>query len=321
METSITIKELIKNKNLNKISISEFKDFSTFQGCSQKYKNFVKTTLKLNSCTNTGKLLVKNNRKIIRPILNIDNNQIPENTFINLNADLMIDRILYPKINKIPKSLAVEFTDENLYKLEGSSEDSDILNPNEPLLEELNKPTESASEEITKLLEDYDTEEKVKEVEKLLENVISLSIPTQYLELFKSLDKFQSFIDGTKYIYLYKDWKDIYKSLSTNCSEMKNITPNDDFLYYDEEHESFILPIDINTGKIRVSKFFEDLTTDEKNQANLVEQKYYRYKQDKIDFLEKSIEKTKNITDSENPFLILYKRKKENSKEVVNTLI
>lgn len=316
-----TLNELNRTNSLYSPGLSNFKDFSTYSACCAKYKLYLKNISRLNSCTVTGRVNVVRNRKLLRPMLTLQNELVEEQELADLNVDLMISKITEPKIRKIPKSLAVTFTKEEIYTTEGME---DIFDPNDATLSTVDELTDSASEDIAKLMEEYlaNTSATTDEVERSINHVMGTITSQGDYDLFQSLDRFQKFVDDTKYINLYRDWKDMYNSLDTNCTELRSVLPNDDFLYYDAEHTSFIMPIDINTGKLRIKKFFEDLTPSEKRQADLIEKRYYKYLQDRSAILSDAAQKVrdKGTKDDKNPFAILYNNMKDNPKATVNTL-
>jgi hypothetical protein len=140
--------------------------------------------------------------------------------------------------------------------------------------------------------------------------------------LFSLLDKFQTFINETNFIDNYRDWKDILQCLEKNCEPLKDYLFDDDFLYYDDKHKNFIMPIDINNGKLRIYKFFEIISKDERKQCDLIERRYYQYLADKKQILHKAAQKAKKnkVKDEKNPFLAAAATATGSVKDTFNTL-
>ena len=302
-------------------SVTEFKDFSIYTSCMLKYEKYSRSILKLNSIHTSAKITLFANRKLLSPILKMQNELVKLPDIQLVNVDSMVAKIINPKVNDIPKCLSSELL--NISIREGSNGTSDILDPNDVSLIGINDNTNEAEDIILEKLNNYkkdlskDKEDIIKSINKIMMGIIDEDI----LKLFYSLDLFQGFIDNSRFLYLYRDWKDLYSCLSDNCPELSRFMPDDSFLWYDEDKTEFIIPVDINSGKLRIHKFFENLSKEEKIQANLIEKRYYKYVEDKYKILQKASEKVKTlgIKEEYNPFEELIKEKEENQ-EVINTL-
>lgn len=311
----------LPNIDDNNLGVTDFIDFSTYTACSEKYAKYSDKTLKLNSSLTTGKVLIDEIRILLRPILGTKNSVTNTGLTSDINLDLSISRITDPKINPLPKCLADVLIGESV---SSGSTTSDILTPSDPKLQQANTPTTIASGAIQESLDRFllDKEKSKKEVYKILEKTIGTIVAPEDKDVFYKLDYFQKFIKNTYFTKIYREWKDDRACILKNCSIMTKFIANEDFLYYDTDHTRFVMPIDINTGEIKIPKFFEDLTNEEKTQADIVNVRYYKYIKDKKEILKKASQKLKDkkIPDSDNPFELVLQELNFDSKEVSNNL-
>lgn len=317
---TIRLTDMYTSPLVEEPSVTEFKDFSMFEACTSKYKIFSATTLKLNSIHITAKVKLYQNKKLLTPVLNLQNELIRLTEMPEVNIDSMVAKIMLPKIAEIPKCLSVSLLDKTIRK--SKITDGDILDPNDSLLEGINTKTNEAEEHIKTKLEKRKKRpsEDIKDVDKAITKIMKAIIAEEDIKLFESLDKYQRFLDKANFIHVYKDWKDLYSCVKDNCPELDRFVPDDSFLWSDEEKTKFIIPVDLNSGQLRIIKIFDNLTKEELVQARLIEKRYYKYIKDKTSVLIFASEKTEalGVNDNDNIFKKMLISKSEI--DTVNTL-
>lgn len=301
---------------------TDFDDFSTYTACMEKQAIYSFKMLKLQSVVLTGRLMIESTRSILRPMLGMKNDLIKIPEIGNVNLDLAINKITAPKVNPLPKCLASTFTGEAINA--GANGMKDILDPFNNNLDSINSLTNAASSAINSaanaLISNID--KGISEVNKFMEKTMGNIIAPGDKLLFASLDKFQKFVDDSGFINTYREFNDALRCLKKNCKALENYLIDDSFLYYDDKKKRFIMPVDINSGRVRIAKFFEDLTPEEKRQAQLIELRYYNYLNDKKEILKKAAQKAKNnkVHDDKNPFLSAANAIGHEVKDTFNTL-
>ncbi len=299
-----------------KPSLIDFEDFSIYEACTKKYEDYAQSILKLNSIFISGRVTMRVAKNLIEPLLDEENDAYNSPT-IDLNLDNFTNKISDLKIKPIPSCLASNLGGDDPRK--GNKTD-DILNPNNKKLNSTNDSTEKASSALQKASDKMSLENKAFHIEENLDSIMATIIDQKYLKLFLALDMFQNYINKTSFVKHYKEFRDFYDCIDKNCKELKKYTPDDYFLWSDEEKTKFILPIDINDGKLRIAKFSDILSDSQKIQAKKIELLYYNYVEKRVEIIKKAYEKVKsnNIDDVNNPFYPLLK--KEDPTKVINTL-
>ena len=322
VEDFVNIPEVPDIEDLSGPGVTDFEDFSTYTACMEKQAVYSAKMLKLQSVVLTARMMIDGIRTILRPMLGMDNDtiQIPEMGELNLNA--VIGKITVPKVNPLPKCLASTFTGEAINA--GKNGMKDILDPFNNNLNSVNSLTNSATSIINSSVNAFtsNVNNGIKEVNKFMEKTMGSIIAPGDKKLFSALDKFQKFVNDTGFINTYREFNDLLRCLEINCKPLNKYLIDDSFLYYDKRKKRFIMPIDINSGKIRIAKFFEDLNPEEKRQANIIEIRYYKYIRDKKEVLRNAAKKAKekNIEDDKNPFLKVVGSIETNVKDTFNNL-
>jgi len=303
--------------------ITDFESFSLFVACTEKQAIFTAKALKLQSIILTARLMISKIRAVMGPMIGKDQSvfQIPE---INgdFNIDMGIGRITSPKVNDLPKCLSDTIT--NKVSTAGANGMKDILDPFNAGIESINSITSEATPMINSIAHTFvnSVDEGIAEVNKFLKKTLGNIVSKGDKPLFELLDEFQKFVNDTNFVDNYREWKDIYKCLDTNCKPLEKYLYDDEFLFYDEEKKNFIMPIDISTGRIRLRKFFEYLTRDEEKQCAVIETRYFKYLADKKQILltaSKTV-KDKGIKDDKNPFLHVAMAQKIDITDTFNNL-
>ena len=277
-------------------NITDYDNFGVAVICNTAFEKHTALTLKLRSTHLGAEVIVDKITPLLQNIINNPNilYTTPESVEPSTsNIDLAIARISNPKIPKIGV-LPQEDSKNNIEGLEGIKG-----------LEDLDKKS------VLKALEIYkeDIEAQIKEVHNILRSTMVSRVIPELLELFEGLDTLSKYLIDTNYIKDYKDWKKLTKYIQKNCTVLKNTILTDDFMWYDDTREEFIMPIDINSSKIRIHKFFRHLTKAQIREANKIEKKYYKYIRDKIEIAKAGSEqlRLKNVQESKNPFAIVAK--------------
>jgi len=302
--------------------VTDFEDFSTFTACMEKQAIYSAKMLKLQSVVLTARVMIDGVRTILRPMLGIDNNLINIPEIGKLNLDLAIGKITAPKVNPLPKCLANTFTGEAVNS--GKSGMKDILDPLNKSLDSVNSLTNSATSVINSSVNSFTSNinSGINEVNKFMQKTMGNIVAPGDKALFSALDKFQKFVNDTGFINTYREFNDLLRCLKQNCKPLDKYLIDDSFLYYDKRKRRFIMPIDINSGRIRIAKFFEDLSPEEKRQSGIIERRYYKYLSDKKEVLRNASRKAKNngLEDGKNPFLSVVNSMTSNVKDTFNTL-
>lgn len=302
--------------------VTDFEDFSTFTACMEKQAIYSAKMLKLQSVVLTARMLIENTRKILRPMLGRKNESIGISEIGELNMDLSISKITAPKVNPLPKCLASTFTGDLVNGGPGGMKD--ILDPFNNSIDSINSVTNAASGAINSAANSLTSNinNGIKEVNKFMEKTMGNIIAPGDKALFASLDKFQAFVDDTGFIDTYREFNDLLNCLQTHCKPLEDYLVDDEFLYYDDRKKNFIMPIDVNSGRIRIAKFFEDLNKEEVRQAQIIERRYYKYLADKKEVLRNAATKAKDnkVEDDKNPFLASANAIGSDAKDTFNTL-
>jgi len=314
-----TLKTLCSVYGVKSPSAIEFENFSKYIACSKKYKKYNAATLRVNSIFISARMTSKLPKKYLEPLMN--ENFVPKNSKnYEVNVESMIEKTIKPKIVPIALCLSTELTGKNIRA--GNNGLDDELNPYTPILDEINELTNDAQKELEneaiKFKEDFQSIEIY--VNDYLDKIMKTIIHEDYYNLFMNLDMFQKFIFNTKFVQRYKDWRDLYDCVSKNCKEYGQNTPDDYFLFFFEEKTQFILPIDYNNGKLRINKFFQELTSDQLLQGRRIELLYYDYLKIREEIINKSynVIKDSGVPDINNPYYILLEKSRANL--IMNTL-
>jgi len=290
--------------------VTDFESFSLFTACVEKQALFTTKSLKLQSIILTAMLLISKIRSVMEPMLGIEQAEFAILNIGDINIDMGINRITAPKIDPLPKCLSDTIT--NTLSTAGANGMKDILDPFNSTIDEINSLTSAATPVLQGTANSFTNNINmgINEVNKFMKKTMNNIVSKGDKELFEMLDNFQKFIKDTYFVDNYREWKDIYKCLKNNCKPLEDYFYDDSFLYYDDEKKRFIIPIDINSGRIRLRKFFEYLTRDQQRQCDVIERRYFKYVSDKHGVLVKAAQeaKKKGIEDDKNPF-----------KEVLNT--
>jgi len=267
----------------------EFKNYSTYKGCYERYKKYSEKILKLNSLFVTFNIEIKELQNIILDIIT-NKNIKSKNDIVDLNIDILIQKSTNKENYEIPKCLSSAIDNIDIYNINNK----DIFNPN--IIPEYNnsKPTVKQDVQNTELINNLDLY-----IDNLLTSVFE---DYSIYELILRIFRLQEFILKSKFIIIYRDFKDYYKCLEENCKALNKGLVDDYFLY----NNNFIIPIDIPTAKIKVNKFMTDFTLNEKQKNNLIElDKYYNiFVKNKKYIIEKAYNRIKDlgVKDEENPF-------------------
>jgi hypothetical protein len=302
--------------------ISDFEDFSTFTACTEKGLEYIALTLKLQSCTVTSGVLADKIRDVLKNMLGIQDNPFAISEMGEINMDLLINKISNPKINPLPKCLADTITGDIQKNSPGFG---DILDPMNKSITEANSLTPVATGTLNSAAENLrnNVDSGVREVNKMMKKTMGNIIAPGDQTLFRLLDDFQTFIKDTNYIGTYNKWRDMYSCLERNCIPLKPFLIDDSFLYYDKEKKKFIVPIDINNGRVRVIKFFEEVTPSQQRKLHRIEQRYFKYLNDKKHILSEAARKAKiehKVEDDKNPYLAVASNIETSLSKTVTTL-
>jgi len=284
-------------------AITDFENFSLFTACTEKSAVFTAKTLKLQSVIITARLMIAKIRLIMRPMLLLKQSDIALPN-IDLNLDVAISKITAPKVKPLPKCLADTLTGGAISS--GSNGMKDILDPFNSAISEVNSMTSSALGPLTSKVNSFlgDVNNGINEVNKMMSSVSKAIIDAGDIALFGAVDDFQKFIENTNFVDNYREWKDIYRCLEKNCKPLRPFLVDESFLFYDEDNKAFIMPIDLNNGRINFLKFFEDLNREEKKQALIIGTRYYQYRASKEAKLREAAKTAKDagVKDDKNPF-------------------
>jgi hypothetical protein len=273
-----------------------------YEACTKNYEEYSKKILKLNSIHVTALVLMYEAENALKPFLNKVNEVDMNVNTETLNISKLVSKTTEPKINKIPSCLSAILTGKDIRK----SNNHDIFDPKNEQLDVVDELTSEADEKLKESLDKFKNDPAAveKSIEVYVKYLVKLLFSYEYLELFGYLDILQNFLNKTKFVEVYNDWKDSYYCLYGNCPELRDSMPDDYFLWSDDSKRHFILPIDLNTGKIRISKFDDNMNKNQKIEAKKIELYYYKYLESKDKIIKKASDicKEKGIPDDKNPF-------------------
>jgi hypothetical protein len=295
------------------IDVSDFENYGLYVSCTKKGTKYTDYLLKLQSINNTAFVMANKIRLGIKDV--IKDFKDDEYEIEDYNLDLLISRILNPKIVPISKCLANEIINE--YDNIDERKFKEILDSNNT--EETSFDMETELKKILKEQKINTVTETNKIIKKISRNIVN----PKYEKLFGLLDDFQKFIFDTNFVLIYDKWKDIYECLNKNCKSISPYLSDDSFLYFDREKRKFIIPIDINNGRVRVIKFFENLSPTEKYNIQKIEERYFKYLNDKKIIIKDAGRKIKekyNILDEDNPYFHIYENILPKVSNTVSTL-
>jgi len=301
-------------------SLLDFENFSTATACKISFEKHNSYILKLRSIQLSAEVLIDDIKPILEKILETDKEFIVP-TPVNINIDLNITKIASPKVKSLPNCLASVVTGDDI-----SSTDkmSDILDPSNKNLSNLNTLTDKATQQINDELENYtsNTDLMLDDANLLIEKAMNNLVDYNYIDLFRKLDNLFDFLYKTKYIQKYKNIKDLTICIKENCKMVSDDMMKDDFLWYDSNKTQFIMPIDINNSKIRINKFFDSLTREQEQICNNIEKRYYYYIDNKKEIINKAskILSDKGISEKNNPFIVISSSITLDRSDIVNNL-
>jgi len=277
-------------------NFQKYRDFGTKIACDKKLTEYNRKILDVRSKFYSAKEL---SDIIANKLDELLTQPLPTNTktydINSLETATFLERIIKPNIIKIPLVLAEILIPQNI-KVETLS-NIDTSNPAEL--------SDIASEYINQEMETFlnDPEKSVDEVFSFLDTLSPLITNSFYIEVFGLLDRLNHFIIKTKFIQGYIEQKEAYNILMTYCKFDEKSLINDSFLWTNYE-EDFILPININDGKIKLTKFFENPTQSKKEKLNRIEVEYFRYLEQRGKVLDKLKSLTQDVDDDKNPVLL-----------------
>jgi len=318
------IKNLIAVPSTPKVpDIVDFENFATGAACIEASVKHTALTLKLRSAHIGGEVIMDSIIPILEAMLGIENPpfQVPE--LEGFNIDLGLSKISSPKIGDIPQCLSDTLTG----KLSTNGPDlmKDILDPFNAAIGTVNSFTSEADNYLNSALNSFtgSLNTLINSANKVLADSMKQVIDPTDLVLFEQVDTLYKYLQDTEYIQDYKNWKDMTKCIQTNCKPIADKILTDDFLWYDEDkHTEFIMPIDLNSGRITFIKFFRTLTKEQSRQCYEIEKRYYQYLRDKKAIARKASEKLRlqKIADSKNPFEAIVSSMTSSRDNIVNTL-
>jgi len=147
--------------------------------------------------------------------------------------------------------------------------------------------------------------------EDYINKTVSGIVNSVYLPFFYLLDEYRWFIQKTEFAKLYKEWKEDYSCFVNNCEPLKDIVTDDSYMWEDNRSQ-FILPIDINSGKLRLWKILGNPSETTKDKCYEIEKEYYDFTQKRKELAQqgKKILYEKGIPDEINPFIELINKYK-----------
>jgi len=303
-------------------SMIEFENFSTGTACIESAVKHSALTLKLRSAHLGAEVQVDGIKDLLEAMLGIEHEffQIPELT--DFNMDLSLSKMTDPKIGDLPQCLSDTITGK--LSTAGPGLMKDILNPFNKAIGGINSLTSAATPMLNSALNSFahDTNALIGMANDILKNALTSQIDPTDKVLFEQLDSLYEYLENTGYIQLYKNWKDMTKCIQTNCKPIADEILTDDFMWYDEKHTEFIMPIDLNNGTIHIVKFFQNLTNAQKSECNKIEQRYRKYQQDKIKIARAAAEKLRiqKVKEDRNPFASIVSKMTSSRNDIVNGL-
>ena len=303
--------------------VVDFENFATGTACIEASVKHTTLTLKLRSSHFGGEVIMDSIIPMLEAMLGTENPpfQVPE--LEGFNIDLGISKISSPKIRDIPQCLSDTLTGKLSTK--GPDLMKDILDPFNAAIGMTNNLTSDANDYLNSALNSFtgSLNTLVNSANKVLANSMKQVIDPTDLALFEQIDALYKYLQNTEYIQDYKNWKDMTKCIQTNCKPIVDKILTDDFLWYDEDkHTEFIMPIDLNSGRITFIKFFRTLTKEQSRQCYEIERRYYQYLRDKKAIAKAASEKLKSqkIEDNKNPFMSIVRSMITSRNDIVNTL-
>jgi hypothetical protein len=313
-------------KESNAISntdVIDFENFATGTACIESSVKHTALTLKLRSSHLGGEIIMEPITLILEKMLDIEipEFQIPE--LENFNIDLGLSKISSPKLGDVPQCLSDTLTnklstiDLGLMK--------DILDPFNEAIGKANNFTSEANDYLNSSLNAFTGSLSilVNSANKVLSDAMRQVINPIDLILFEQIDILYKYLQDTDYIQDYKNWKDMTKCIQTNCKPIAYKILTDNFLWYDEDkHTEFIMPIDLNSGRITFIKFFRTLTKEQSKQCYKIEKRYYQYLRDKKAIAREASKKLRmqKIDEDKNPFSAIVSSMTSTRNNIVNTL-
>lgn len=303
--------------------LTEFDNFAVGTACIEKSTEHTAKTLELRSKFNTAESMMDVIKAVLGPILGIETDvsfDLPE--FPDLNMDLSVGKITAPKLGDLPECLAATITGEAITKGPGLM--GDILDPLNSAIGTYNSMTSSANTALNKRLTSFteDINAGIYEVEKYLAKLMAFLCAPEDKPLFELFEDFEAFIKETNFINVYKDWRDLDACLRKHCQPVTSMLMTDDFMWYDEDHKEFILPIQLNDGKMKVAKFFQNLTPQQKKKAVDIEKRYGEYKNRKREAVRvgEEVARKNKVKEDQNPFAAVGSAMESSRNDLVNTL-
>jgi len=296
-----------------KVNELDFSDLKTGVVCMEAKSKHEMLTLKLNSIFLGAEVLIEPIKELIE---NRSDFIKEEDEFINFNIDTHITRYMSSQ------------DDNNNLKINSCLNDiiSGKLNTNFSIKNEFIKNKkhnkEVSSNNISTLMNKFKSgsNHSVKVAEESINNIMELISGQEDMEVFIKLEQLEQYIRNTKFLGVYKNWKDMTECINENCSLISDSLEDDAFLYFDTKKKKFILPIDINNGTVRIKKFFENetITPIIRKKLNKLEERYNNYKQDKLNKLKMGEHKLKMAGAVSNPFTSIINNSKPS--ETINNL-
>lgn len=284
------------------ISILDYDNFGMYSACLETSAKYNLKRLKLRSSFYVAEVKTELVKPMIVALIKSRVSFGPIGDIKNLNMEIGSTRISETFVSDIPECLSNSLLDiSNVTSL-----GDDIMSPlQETMSDVINSVTDTASK-VTSLLGSYmdsynNSVNKVNDTIHLLNNTVGAFISAEERVVYELLDQLSSFLTDTSILEDYIELKDLKKCIESNCNtKVKDLG----FLYSDEEQKEFILPIDINTGRIRIHKFFNNPSANVKESANKLERGYYKYLNEKIRIAkeQEDLLRIKGISDIQNPF-------------------
>jgi len=318
LDDIISIPGIPDKPSIDGVGVSDFDNFSLFTACMETEAKFSAKMLKLQSTLMTASLMISAIRNIAKPLLGKEFDGT--NSITDFNIDSGVSKINSPKIAPIPECLSNSLNkfDNNI-----SDEAKNTFQTLSDYLSTENNVTYSSNGFMDDALAQFDNlNNKIKEVKKYMEKIMGNLVSKGDKTLFQALDKFQSFVNDTNFVQDYRDFKDMLRCIKNNCPQLSEYLADDSFLFYDENKREFIMPIEMNSGKIKINKFFQSLNQLENNRCYEIQKRYDKYLSDKRDILVSVALNTDSSSVSylENPFAAVADEIGLDNKNVVNTL-
>jgi len=283
-------------------SVIDYENFSTATACMESAIKHEVYTLKLRGIHLGGEVKVDFIVPMIEAMIKVpSNNLLTPPDLVDFNMDLSISKITSPKVGDLPQCLSDTITGAIMSIDTGI----DILDPFNKLIDGVNSLTSAATPTLNSTASSFvnNMNSLVYEANKIISKSLeSITDPTDY-KLFVELDSLQEYLEKTSYLKTYMNWKDMTKCIDTNCPPLKDKIMRDDFMW-DADRKNFLMPIDMNSGSIRIAKFLPEASKDELRKCAEIETRYYKYLKDKRDIAYENARKLREskVDDSKNPF-------------------